>query len=88
MKTIKEYLLDKKCVTPQTVYLPKGAEIVAINDSNTEFNLVAIINPMEATTELHTFKVCLPGENLYVDTVKYIGSFKGSFGLEYIVELL
>lgn len=87
MKVFKEYFLDKKYNTPQTLYIPQGAEIVNIQDTNKGLVLLAIVDPISSITELRKFKICANDENIYVDTVKYIGSFDSLIGIKHVIEI-
>ena len=86
MKVIKEYLLNKDEISKQTLYLPKKAEIVGVQNFNDSLRLIVLGSPGEFTT-LRTFKVCSSEETIYNDTVKYIGSYLGDYGLRHIVEI-
>ena len=86
MKTIKEYLLDKKCVTPQTAYLTRNAEVVGVQDTLKGLVLLAVVDPTETLTDLRTFKVCSIEETIYADNLKYIGNFQSIVGVQHVVE--
>ena len=88
MRMFKSYLIDKKCLTPQTLYLPTFADIVAVRDTHKGLMLLAIITPTATMTELRTFKVCADDENIYADAVKYIGSFDTDIGIRNVVEIV
>ena len=84
----KNYLLDKKCFTPQTLYLPTCTDIVAIRDTDNGLMLLATITPSTTTTELRTFKICANDESIYADAIKYVGSFDTSIGTRHVVEII
>ena len=88
MQMFKNYLLDKKCFTPQTLYLPTSADIVAIRDTDKGLILLATITPFTTATELRTFKICANDESIYADAVKYIGSFDTDIGIRHVVEII
>lgn len=88
MKIFKEYLLEKKCFTNQTLYLPTNSEAVMVNDTKKGLLLQVITDTNIYTTELRTFKVCMNDENIYADAVKYIGSFDSAAGIRHIVEII
>lgn len=88
MKTIKEYLLNKECFAAQMVYLPIGADVVALQDAGESLKLIVTINSATTLTELRTFKICTSNEILYADTIKYIGSFVSLIGTIHVVEIL
>jgi hypothetical protein len=90
MKVFKEYLLDEQILTPQTICLPYAADVVNIIDTAKGPVLLAIVTPEEFTMglpELRTFKICVNDENIYANTVKYIGSFVSSIGIKHIIEI-
>lgn len=91
MKLFREYFLDSAAVTQQTLYLPKDANIVKVNFTDKGLALLAIVTPEECNTELpelRTFKICVNEENLYIDTVKYIGSFESNLGIKHLIEII
>lgn len=88
MKMFKEYILDSKCLTPQTMYLPQDADVVGAYFTETCLVLLAIMSPVTNLTELRTFKICTNDENIYVDTVKYIDSFNSAFGIRHVIEII
>lgn len=88
MKMFKEYPLEKLSLAPQTIYLPKGAEVVSVQDTSLGLMLYALINSAEIATDIRTFKICNTSENFYSNDVKYIGSIKAELGTCHIVELL
>lgn len=91
MKIIKEFLLDSKVLTPQSIYLPAGTDIVDVQSNEKGLMLLAISRPDEYAVdlpELRTFKICIIDEKIYAGTVKYIGSFDSLSGKRYVVELI
>lgn len=88
MKTIKEYFLNKKTVSPQTLYMPVGAKIVNILENGSNVRLVTVIDPNETLTNLRTFKICTNTESIYNDNIEYLGSFISAFGDRHVIELL
>ena len=88
MKKISRYLLDSKCLTFQTVYLPKSAEIVSISNSDTGLFLIVLSDSVYTETELHTFKICLLDENICAENISYIGNFKEYSTTMYVIEIL
>lgn len=88
MRVIKEYLLDKTCIIEQTIYLPKNAEVVAVQNTSHGLFLQAISDFTEPTTELRTFKICSADENVYADRILYIDNFEGPYGRKHVIEIL
>ena len=88
MKMFKEYPLEKLTLAPQTLYLPKGAEVVSVQDTSLGLMLYALTNPAEMSTDIRTFKICNTSENFFSTNVKYIGSIKSDLGIYHVVELL
>ena len=91
MKLFREYLLDSCVNSEQTIYLPKCADIVDVNYLDNSLKLLALVVPEElsgALPELRTFKICTTEENLYFDTIRYIGSFKSSLGIRLLIEII
>lgn len=87
MKTFKEFLLDKSRITSQTVYLPYGASVVNIKDTDMGLMLLVICDSISDITELRTFKICSNDENFSAEAVEYIGSFDSYLGTKHVVEL-
>lgn len=91
MKVIKEYLLDSKVLSPQTLYLPANAQVINVQDTEKGLMLLAIVTPEELVVdlpELRTFKICTNDEKIYADTVKYVGSYQGLVGMRHIIEII
>lgn len=88
MKTFKEYLLDSASLTKQTVYLPTGAEVLRVSDTDSGLMLLVLADSTINMSELRTFKICLKDENLDVGAVRYVGSFDSSIGTKYVIEIL
>ena len=88
MKTIRELLLDASVISPQTLYVPIDAEIVDVHMTPAGLKLIIITNPIENNSQLKTFKICATDENIYHDTVKYIGSFEATTGKRFVIELI
>ena len=89
MRTFKEYYIDSNSVGAQTIYLPKGAEVVNARSGVGVVILDTIIDPNESLTSLRTFRSCSVGENIYNDTVKYINYVTTNFGaIRFIVEIV
>lgn len=88
MKKFKEVLLDNRCLSPQTVYLPKGAEPVAVLMKDKGLVVITLCDASAEDTELRTFKICAIDENIYSDTVRYIGSFDSIIGTRYLLEYI
>lgn len=88
MKKIKEYILDKRCLTPQTFYMPKSAEAFTVQDSEDGLRLVVFVSVKDSSPVLRTFKICTKNENIYVDNIKYIDKFMSSSGIRYVIEII
>lgn len=91
MRVIKEYLLDDKSLAPQSIYLPIGTDVVSIQETGIGLMLLVITTPDEYTArlpEMRKFKICSSDENIFADTLKYIGSFKNSLGTRHVVEII
>ena len=84
MKTIKEYILNKDIVTPQTLYITKGAKVENLVDLDFDLALIVTCDLTEQETELRTFKVCSLYETIHERDIAYIGNF----GAKHIIELL
>lgn len=91
MKMIKEYQLDSEILSPQRRYLPAGAEVVDIQNSERGLMVLAVTEPDEFVVdppESHTFKICVVGEKINADTVKYLGNFRSSIGIRHVIEII
>ena len=88
MKIIRELLLDASVISPQTLYVPVDAEIVDVQMTPAGLKLIIITNPIENNSQLKTFKISATDENIYHDTVKYIGSFEATTGKRFVIELI
>ena len=89
MKTIREYYLDKKCLTPTSIYIPEGAKVVNIFELKDQLVLFVLLDiNKQFITNLRTFKICRSGENIYSDAVKYIGSVNTDIGIRHVVEII
>lgn len=88
MKIIRELLLDASVISPQTLYVPVDAEIADVQMTPAGLKLIIITNPIENNSQLKTFKICTTDENIYYDTVKYIGSFEATTGKRFVIELI
>lgn len=86
MKVIREYFLNSE-ISPQKFYLPKGAQVLSV-DNSTGLVLYVLVDPAYSETDLRTFKICTAAETLYYDNIQYIGSFKGVFGNSFVIEIL
>ena len=91
MKTFKEFLLDDKNISEQSIYLPAGAKIVNVYMTSTGLMLIAIVKPAGYEVDLpenRIFKICETDEIFYAQAVKYIGSFQGTFGTRHVIEVI
>ena len=88
MKIIRELLLDASVISPQTLYVPVDAEIADVQMTPAGLKLIIITNPIENNSQLKTFKICTTDENIYYDTVKYIGSFEATTEKRFVIELI
>ena len=74
MKTIREYRLRKELVGNQTCYITKDAEIVGVEDLGyDEVALFALCDAVEISTDLRTFRICHTYENIYDNSIRYVG---------------
>ena len=90
MKMFKEFLLDDKNISEQSLYLPSGAEVVNVSVTDTGLMLLAIVKPAGYETELpesRIFKICETDEIFHANTVKYIGSFTNTLGIKHVIEI-
>lgn len=90
MKKIKEFLLDNKSLSTQTLYLPAGAKVLNVYDTEKGLILLTLVPPEEVSIEppeLRIFKICTTDEKFYIDTVEYIGSYKSSIGMRHVFEI-
>jgi hypothetical protein len=90
VKTFKEFLLDDKSITEQSIYLPAGAEVVNVSLTNAGLMLLVIVKPAGYETELpenRIFKICETDEIFHANTVKYIGSFTNTLGIKHVIEI-
>lgn len=87
MKTLKEITLDSAVLTPQTVYLAKGAEVLDLAVEDKILKLTILKDIDAENNQLRTFKICTKDENIYFDAVKYIGSFETMLGKRYLLEI-
>ena len=86
MKIIKEYRIKKDIITPQTLYINKGADIVSLVDLGyNELAIFTLCDPLSADTDLRTFKVCQTYATIYDNNIKYIGNFELN---QHVVEIL
>jgi hypothetical protein len=91
MRTFKEYLLEEKVITPQSIHLPAQAEIVNVIKTDKGLMLLAIIKPPgydTALPEIRTFKICSNDEIFTAPAVSYIGSFESLLGIRHVIEIL
>lgn len=89
MRVFKEYLLDKKSIAEQSLYMPHGAEVVKVLDTGRGLTLLALVTLKDQTIsipELRIFKICAIEERFYAGTVKYIGSFDS--GTKHVIEII
>ena len=89
MRVFKEYLLDDKSLSTQTLYLPIGAEIVNIVKTPAGLKLLAIVKHTgyeQESLELHKYQICINDEIFYANTVKYMGSFESDIGIKHVIE--
>lgn len=84
MKTLKEYRIKKDIITPQTVYVTRGAEVVNLIDLGFDLSLIVLCDSTSSVSDLRTFRVCSLYETIYDDNIKYIGSF----GSQHVIEIL
>lgn len=90
MRIFKEYFLNDSELSDQNVYLPHEAEAVNVAKTNKGVSLVVIAPHAGYTNgipEIRVFKICSTDEIFYADTVKYIGSYEGEFGLRHVIEV-
>lgn len=77
MKTIKDYLLTIDPASTQSIYLPKNSEVfTASYYSSTALKLFVLTDPIETDMELRKFRLYNLNENIYINDIKYISSFK------------
>ena len=91
MKTFKEYLLDDKLFTNQTVHLPTDAEVVNVFKTDKGLVLLAIVKPPGYSIEppvIRTFKICANDEIFTAPAVSYIGSFDSLLGTRHVIEII
>lgn len=88
MKIFKEFMLDATVLSPQTLYIPANSEVVDVYSSDRGVCVLALSDPNEENFQLRTFKICAKDENIYIDTVKYIGSFEGRAGKRFLLEIV
>ena len=85
MKVIKDYRLKKDDITPQPLYITKGAEIVNILELDSlELALFVLCDKSESNTELRTFQVYDTWSTIYEDNIVYVGSI----GTRHVIEIL
>jgi hypothetical protein len=90
MREFKEFLLDNKTISEQSIYLPADAEVVNVFNTDRGLMLLAITPAAgyeNGLPEIRTFKICANGENFAASTVKYIGSFESITGNKHVIEL-
>ena len=88
MRIIKEFLLERHTIAPQTAYLPKDAKVLAVQNTDKGLMLYALVDPVKFGTDLRTFKICDTSENIYEDNISYIGSYNTDFCLRHVIEIL
>ena len=49
--------------------------------------IATLKEPINKALKVRTFKVCLNDENLYTNTVKYLGSFESLTGIRHVIEI-
>jgi hypothetical protein len=84
LKVVKEYKLKKDLITPQSLYITKGAKIVSVTEDY-DFVLFALCDYTEVNTELRTFQIYFTHANIYNDNIRYIGYCGNN---QHIVEIL
>jgi hypothetical protein len=90
MRVFKEYLLDEKILSIQTLYLPSSAEVVNILKTTAGLKLLVIVKHAsyeQEPLELHKYQICVNDEIFYTNTVKYIGSFESDVGVKHVIEV-
>lgn len=85
MKAVKEYKLQKDILTPQTLYITKGAELVGVTDNDFDYVIFALCDYAEPNTELRTFQVFNSHSNIYENHIKYVGHCGSN---QHIIEIL
>lgn len=88
MQVIKEFLLEKHTIAPQTTYLAKDAKVLTVQNTDKGLMLYALVDPTKFGTDLRTFKICDTSENIYEDNFNYIGSYNTDFCLRHVIEIL
>ncbi len=84
MKVLREYAIKKAAVGPQTLYITKGSEVVAVKYDEYSISLIVLCNAIERDTDLRTFRVVHSYETLFDDAIKYIGNC----GTQHVVEII
>ena len=84
MKVLKNYHVVKDNIAPQTLYVTKNANIVAVVDDGPDFILVALCPAHEPDTDLRTFQVYSTYAIIYEDNIRYLGTV----GNQHLVEIL
>jgi hypothetical protein len=85
VKKIREYRIKKDIVGDQTCYITKGAEIVSVVDLGyDEVALFALCDAIEISTDLRTFRICNTYDNIYDNSIKYVGHIC----TQHIIEIL
>lgn len=91
MKTFKEFLLDDKSATEQSIYLPASAKVVSVSMTDTGLTLLALVKHTGCDMEIpknRIFKICKTDEIFYANTVKYVGSFQSTLGTKHVIEII
>lgn len=87
MRVIKEFLLNERMTAPQMLYLPVGAEPIAVHNTSRGLRLQVLTSLAELHTELRTFKIYAAEETIYENKIRYIDNFESSEGRRHVLEL-
>jgi hypothetical protein len=88
MKAVYEYLLDSNSINKQTLYLPVGAEVLTVKNTEKGLLLFVLATSTELYAELHTFQICATAELIGDANIKYITTCEVSGDLRHVFEVL
>lgn len=88
MKAVYEYLLNSHTVGKQTIYLPRGAEVITAKNTENGFLLYVLASSAEPYVELRTFQICTTAGLISDDNIRYIASCDVEGCLLHVFEVL
>jgi hypothetical protein len=87
IKVFSDFILDLSTM-PQTLFLPEGAQVVAVREASDKIYLTALFDATESYGKIRSFKVCTKDDSILANDIIYIGTCETELlGRIYLVEL-